>query len=108
MSDPVGACACVGPQNGEPFCPCRMKREAAKQQGQWALSQLQKPSPFKSYVGAPPEPRKTLRDEFAMAALIGLLASPSNRFFPGGPATAANDAYRAADFMLAARQAKGE
>lgn len=25
----VGACACVGPQNGDPFCPCRMKRKAA-------------------------------------------------------------------------------
>lgn len=22
-----GACACLGPQNGEPYCPCRMRRE---------------------------------------------------------------------------------
>jgi hypothetical protein len=47
---------------------------------------------------------KTLRDEFAMAALTGLLADPgddptANR--------AASDAYRMADAMMAERQKGG-
>lgn len=29
--DMAGACACMGPQNGEPECPCKMRRRRAEQ-----------------------------------------------------------------------------
>lgn len=41
----------------------------------------------------------SLRDQFAMAALAGLLADPSS----GGPETTARAAYKYADAMLAER-----
>jgi len=48
------------------------------------------------------EPRKTLRDEFAMAALAGMLADPkvlANK-------ETAQAAYRMADYMLKTREAE--
>jgi hypothetical protein len=49
-------------------------------------------------------PWKTLRDEFAMAALTGLLANPDNGYtvFDG----VVDDAYICADLMLRAREAR--
>jgi hypothetical protein len=32
----VRACFCVGPQNGEPYCPCRMRElRVYKKDGRW-------------------------------------------------------------------------
>lgn len=47
------------------------------------------------------KPNEQLRDEFAMAALTGMLAKPVRRTF----VNAAADAYRYADAMLGARNA---
>ena len=47
-----------------------------------------------------PEPQKTLRDEFAMAAMTGLLADPQ----VCADEKTARLAYRVADFMLKARE----
>ncbi len=46
------------------------------------------------------EPRMTLRDQFAMAALSGLLSDPSS----SGPDGAAMVAYKYADSMMKARK----
>ena len=46
-----------------------------------------------------PEPQKTLRDEFAMAAMTGLLADPQTTLV-----LVARQAYRIADYMLKARE----
>jgi hypothetical protein len=46
------------------------------------------------------EPRLTLRDQFAMAAMTGLLSDPSS----SGPDGAAMVAYKYADAMLEARK----
>lgn len=36
MSSESWACNCMGPQNGEPFCPCMMRRLGViKQNGRW-------------------------------------------------------------------------
>lgn len=48
------------------------------------------------------EPIKTLRDEFAMSALSGLLARTDYENFE--PDEWANQAYKIADAMLEARQ----
>jgi len=47
-------------------------------------------------------PDKTLRDEFAMAALTGILACPEGC---GNYQTMCDDAYKCADAMLKAREA---
>ncbi len=51
---------------------------------------------------------KTLRDEFAMAALTGLIALYAHPLSKGGPGVeyAATGAYAYADAMLAARAAR--
>lgn len=28
-------CACIGSLNGEPYCPCRMRKEGLETSGQW-------------------------------------------------------------------------
>lgn len=33
-------CACLGPQNGEPYCPCRMRREGLETSSQWAQEDI--------------------------------------------------------------------
>lgn len=34
----VNTCHCVGPQNGEPMCPCRMRRFGVeKRDGRWVI-----------------------------------------------------------------------
>ena len=48
------------------------------------------------------EPRATLRDQFAMAAMTGLLSDPTS----SGPKGCATAAYLYADAMLEARNAK--
>lgn len=36
----MNACACIGPQNGEPVCPCRMKTYYDAGVGMIALAEL--------------------------------------------------------------------
>jgi hypothetical protein len=50
------------------------------------------------------EPVKTLRDEFAMAALTGLLAMGADGGWSAEPGAYAKRAYAYADAMLAARE----
>ncbi len=52
---------------------------------------------------APVEPVKTLRDEFAMAALTGFCADPSNHELFAGMSDVARASYEMADAMMAAR-----
>lgn len=36
--DISGACCCMGPQNGEPYCPCRMRSLGVKKKnGRWVV-----------------------------------------------------------------------
>lgn len=51
--------------------------------------------------GTPPTSRERLRDEFAMAALIGLFSKYGGQ---AGYSVLAQDAYTMADAMLAARE----
>lgn len=63
----------------------------------------QRPDTTKVRNRATPEPEtptKTLRDEFAMAALTGLIIGDKVH----GPVSIVDDAYRAADAMMAARK----
>lgn len=42
----LNICACMGPQNGEPYCPCKMRREGLETTGgKWTqedIDQMQK------------------------------------------------------------------
>lgn len=51
---------------------------------------------------------KTLRDEFAMAAMQALVSDPLTRGVSDKAEIIATTSYAVADAMLAARQAKGE
>lgn len=51
--------------------------------------------------------QKTLRDEMAMAALTGFIASYANSRDPD-PETAAKNAYKYADAMMEARKNNGK
>lgn len=38
MSDVAAACCCIGCQNGEPYCPCKMRALGViKRDGKWVL-----------------------------------------------------------------------
>lgn len=57
---------------------------------------------FRQYIEEEKELPKSLRDEFAMAALQGLLANPQGK--AGHWKEAAKGAYKAADAMMKERQ----
>jgi hypothetical protein len=45
IPEDLNICACVGPQNGEPYCPCTMRREGLETGFKWIqedIDQLQK------------------------------------------------------------------
>jgi hypothetical protein len=65
--------------------------------GGYSLSDIEE---IKRRLNAGPIYLAALRDEFAKAALTGMLANPN---FFGGPAVRAREAYGQADAMLAAR-----
>jgi hypothetical protein len=54
------------------------------------------------------EPPKTLRDEFAMAALQGMLANSNTSFADNSPTRIAAASYDLADAMLEARKGGGD
>jgi hypothetical protein len=39
VSAPMDACGCIGPQNGEPRCPCQM-RFIVKRNGRWIQKEV--------------------------------------------------------------------
>lgn len=44
MND-LNICACIGPINGEPYCPCQMRRAGLETSGKWTqedITQIQK------------------------------------------------------------------
>lgn len=36
----LNLCACMGPQNGEPYCPCRMVKEGLPTSGKWSQDDI--------------------------------------------------------------------
>lgn len=52
----MGACFCMGPQNGEPFCPCIMReRGIIKRDGKWiepekVIGDVMPSTPFKDHI----------------------------------------------------------
>lgn len=48
----MGVCACLGPQNGDPVCPCRMK--SGGYSPDWLrFPELEKPRTFEQYEALP-------------------------------------------------------
>lgn len=38
----LNICACIGPLNGEPYCPCKMKREGLETSFKWSQEEKDK------------------------------------------------------------------
>lgn len=56
MSSAASACACLGPQNGEPLCPCRMRA---------ARDHFRIPEPARTYWPSAPLGGPTCWNEIA-------------------------------------------
>ena len=75
MASVSSACNCVGPQNGEPFCPCQM-RGMIKRDGRWIRPEkdcgpvVPEPKPIAPGLGqgngciCPPGAERTCRGPF--------------------------------------------
>lgn len=49
------ACGCIGPQNGEPYCPCMMRaKQVYKKDGRWVEPEKDLGPVFPSYFSKGP------------------------------------------------------